>query len=392
MVMVRSVWLVCLVSLLGACGPDEAAAPNPPSLEAGPAVCTPGAARPEARHEPLIEALGLAPNVIKARAGALWVVQSGDNTIGRYDLASGAWDKAFVDVGNDENPYDVEVADGRVYVANYLGNSVSVADAASGEVLERWMHPSLQQPSAVAVTARRVYVGSVELRAPGDFGPGRITVFDRETGEFLASLEAAAPNPQFIRVLPTPAGERIVVVSTGGVKVEAGEVELVTAGAVEVWSEREDAAAPARVTIPVPLDPEQPLRGGLGAPSPTPDGKSWYFASATAPLLFKLDVASLRWSRGPDDPITFAPQAARSLHHATMLPNGVLAITSFNEDALYLWDTSCDKLLAGPVELGEAETRLEGPHGMAVQRAGSTLRLWYITSLSSALGRVELAL
>lgn len=389
--MVRSVSLICLAMFAFACGPDEAAEPAPPLLEAGPAVCTAGPTRPEAAHKPQVASLGLASNAIKSRRGALWVVHSGDNTIGRYDLARGAWDAAFIDVGNDQNPYDVEVSGNRVYIANYLGGSVMVADAETGALLSTWRHPSLRNPSAIAVTERRVYVGSVDLRAPGEFGPGSITVFDRMTGDFLAEIEAAAPNPQFIRVMRVPNGERVVVVSTGGIKTQDAQATITTDGAVDVWTEREDAANPTRVTLPVPLDPLQPRRGALGAPHPSPDGRSWYFASATSAQLFKVDATSLLWTRGPADPITFAPEAALSLHHAAMLDDGVLAITSFNEDALYLWDTTCDKLLAGPVALGEFESRLEGPHGLAAERVGDATRLWYIMSLSNTLGRVEVS-
>jgi hypothetical protein len=382
--------IVALVALVAGCG-DEAAEQAPPLLEAGPAVCGGGPTRPEAVHVPLVKPLGPSPNAIKTRVGALWIVQSGDNTVGRYDLATGAWDADFIDVGNDQNPYDVEVAGDEVYVANFLGNTVTVADAVSGRVKRTLSHPTLKQPSAVAITQRRVYVGNVELQGPGRFGPGSVAVFDRATGDHLVTLPVAAPNPQYLSVIPSAAGERIVVVSTGGLRIVDGQAELTTEGAVEVWREQADPAQPLRTTLPVPLDPMQPRRGALGAPHPTPDGRYWYFASATSAELFKLDAVTLRWERGPDAPIRFAPEAPLSLHHAVMLADGALAISSFNEDALYLWDTTCDMLLAGPLALGESPSRLEGPHGLAVSRAGDGVHLWYITSLSNTLGKVMLS-
>jgi hypothetical protein len=258
-------------------------------------------------------------------------------------------------------------------------------------VLDVWISDALKQPSGVAVTARHVYVSSVELRAPGDFGPGSVTIFERATGREVATLPAAAPNPQFISRIVAPDGvERVVVVSTGGLRVAGGEATLITDGAVDVWRETDDPKAPERLTLSVPRDPRDLQRGGLGAPQVTPDGRSWYFGSATSALLFKLDARDWRWERGPSNPIRFAARAPRSLHHIGMGADGLLAITSFNEDALYLWDTSCDALLAGPLPLGLNSSLLEGPHGVVSVKQGDDATLWYITSLSNALGSVKL--
>jgi len=76
-----------------------------------------------------------------------------------------------------------------------------------------------------------------------------------------------------------------------------------------------------------------------------------------------------------------------ALHAAAMMGDGLAFVLAFNQDALYVFDTTCDKLIAGPVDLGLSEEDLEGP--LAIVSDGA-LRAHFITSLSKRLGAIYL--
>ena len=147
-----------------------------------------------------------------------------------------------------------------------------------------------------------------------------------------------------------------------------------------------------------PLAPEQTYhrlerRGVVGTPGralPAPDGRHLYFASATAPVLFKLDVVAGEWVRGSDDPIELYEAGERALNRATIDDEGIVWVSAFNEERLYALDTRCDKPLGEPIELGASPEQLEGPLPLEVLRRGGTKEIYYATSLSEVLGRVTL--
>lgn len=391
---------IALICLTTACGPDTPDAQAPTRvIEGGEGVCAGGVRRPRVEVFAEVAPLGELSNHIARFGDDVWVVQSGENTIGRLRTVAGGAGEAYVrdalDVGNDQNPYDVWVEDGRAYVTGSLGQTLTVLDAATGEVLKRVTSPDFDNPSGVTVTARAVYVTSYMYDPlTNDFGEGRITVLSRETLEVIGSLPARWPNPQYATRVQTPDGERVIIVSTGGVVVRDGEAVLTSDAGVEVWRETADLLAPERE--PYALPRAQASRPGIGAPGralPAADGATLYLTSATSPALFKLDLTNKRWRHGVEDPlIVYETTSANALHHAALDARGVLHLTSFNQDALYLWDTTCDRLLAGPIALDVAPTLLEGPHGIALTpdpAGGSPPEAHYIMSRGNVLGRLR---
>ena len=119
------------------------------------------------------------------------------------------------------------------------------------------------------------------------------------------------------------------------------------------------------------------------------DQRTAYLAGATEPLLYKVDLETMTWIRGPENPIRINDLSGDALHHATMDERGIVYVTSFNEDALYLFDSTCDEKLAGPIDLGQSSTLLEGPHGIAIHGSGDRWQGYFAMSLSNVLGFVE---
>ena len=119
----------------------------------------------------------------------------------------------------------------------------------------------------------------------------------------------------------------------------------------------------------------------------TQDQRRAYFVSATSPALLSLDLERATWLRGPDDPILLYETDQDALHAGAMAGDELLLILAYNQDALYVVDTSCDEVIAGPIDLGLSSEDLEGP--LAIVTDGA-LRAYFMTSLSKRLGAITL--
>ena len=50
-----------------------------------------------------------------------WVVQSGDNTIGRLDVSTGRLDVDYIDIGDAHNPWDIASDGERLWISDGTG-------------------------------------------------------------------------------------------------------------------------------------------------------------------------------------------------------------------------------------------------------------------------------
>lgn len=375
-----------LALVLVGCG--DPAEPVAEWIPGGAPVCAGGPRVPAILVNPRIATPGANPNVIRDIGGGEFaIVESFDNRVSVLDRDGNL--SARADVGNDRNPYDIAVSGDELWVTNYVAQSVSVVARDSGEVLAELEASSLDDPAGVGRFGDTVYVTNVAFTAPTQpYGDGSVTAFDAQTRRPLGQLDVPAKNPLFLQPMDVEGEPAMVLVSSGELELSDSGAGVSSPGAVEIWRSSGDPLRPQRTTFALPQVDDRQI-GAPGRPLQTPDGRL-YFASATAPILFSLDPAS-GWLHGTDDPLRFSDTSGDSLHHADVDDQGVLYITSFNRDSLYLWDTTCDQLLAGPIDLGESEF-LEGPHGIVVAGdSGQPDRAYFITNAltgSEAVGEV----
>lgn len=341
--------LVSFCAALGACTPVVE-----PTDAAGPAVCDEGPRDPSARIEREVAVTGSALNSMRRDGDEIFVVESGDNTVSRFDVQTGRYDP-LVDVGNERGPWDLFVTADELWITNYIASSVTVADRASGEVIDEIVGEELDGPAGVAVLDDVVYVGNTEYHGE-EYGPGSIAVLDRASHEVLGVVAAQRQNPQSLDVV----GDRVVVVDSGAFGY-AGSFVAGSEAAVEIWTPTADPLAPDVVTVVMPLVDDRAV-GIPGRPAHRAGSSVIYLPSATAPVVFSLDVVKGTWLRGPDDPIQLYETDGDALNHAAMGDDGVLWVTAYNEDALFLVDTRCDAVL-DRIEL-ESSSMLAGPHGV----------------------------
>lgn len=370
-----------------ACGTAESAN-NATDFEGGSPVCEGGPDRPSGSVRPNVSAIGPSSNALRRSDDDLWIVESGANTVSTFGLDSNSYREGFVDVGNDRNPYEIAFHDELVFISNWIADSVTVADRSDGSVLTEIEADAFDNPQGLAATEQRLFVTNTELEGRNEFGAGSIAVVDRPSRSVERRVETAWKNPQYVRVVDSPRGRMLAVSEAGAISIVDGEARLDSPGGLELWPLDAQPPSEERQTFELGFDPESQV-GAPGRPLPTPDGRFLYFTSATAPVLFKFDLEQKRWARGISDPIRLYETEGNALHHGRMDSRGVLYVTAFNRDALFLFDTRCDELLAGPIDLGTSADRLEGPQQIETVERRDESAAFYITR-SNALGRVQL--
>lgn len=370
-----------------ACGAPERST-SARDFEGGAPICDGGPDRPAGSVRPNVSAIGPSSNALHHGDDDLWIVESGANTVSTFDLDSTSYREGFVDVGNDRNPFEIAFHDDRAFISNWIANSVTVADRTNGSVLAEIEADAFDNPQGLATTERRLFVANVELEGRNEFGAGSIAVVDRASQSVERRVETAWKNPQYVRVVNSPQGRMLAVSEAGAISIVDGEARLDSPGGLELWPLDAESPSEERQTFELGSDPDSQA-GAPGRPLPTPDGRFLYFTSATAPVLFKFDLEQRRWVRGISNPIRLYETEGNALHHGRIDSRGVLYVTAFNRDALFLFDTRCDELLAGPIDLGTSADRLEGPQQIETVERNDETAAYYITR-SNALGRVRL--
>jgi DNA-binding beta-propeller fold protein YncE len=359
------------------------------TYKAGGAVCEDGLPGPRAAVFPDVQTTGHGPNAIKSGDGYLWVVESGDNTVSRFDQATGGFDAYFIDVGNDRNPYDLHIDEEKhlAYITNWVSSTLTVASTQTGEVVEEIGvgTDDFDTPQGVAASDDYIYVTNTHYKS-NTFGDGSVTVLDRHSLDVLARVATAKKNPQFAEMISTPHGSRVAIVSSG--EIDASGIAR-TDGAVELWTETDDPGAPDKEIFVLETTDDARM-GAPGRPIVTPDGTRLYLPSATAPVLFALDLGQMQWLHDTSNPLTVYDSQDKALDTAAIDERGILYVTAFNEDALYLVDTACDEVVAGPIDLGTTPSYVEGPQDMQIVETSEGANLFFITGRSNAMGRVEL--
>lgn len=357
--------------------------PDTRLAEAGPAVCEAGPLRPAATAGPS-QVLGPSSNGIRAFGRYAFIPESGSNTVARLDLETGAMDSPFADLGDGRGPWDVWHGGDELWVTNFVSGTVSVVDAQNGEVVDEIENPGFDGPSGIAGVGDLIYVSSVEFSADG-YGPGSVSVIDRASREVLGRRTTERMNPQWIEVIDTTDGPRVVVTDSGILEFVDGRAIAGSEAAVEIWTPTAEPLEPRVQVAVLERRPDERL-GNPGRAVAV--GERAYFASGTGPYLFSIDVSSGAWLRGSDDPIVLYETDGDALNHVVGGPDGILYVTAFNEDAMVLVDTRCDRPLTGLIEL-EATSALAGPHGAIAVASGAGVTAWYVASLANELGRVD---
>lgn len=368
-----------LICAAWSCGPTA----PPPVHPAGPAVCDQGPASPMAVVTGDTHVVGATLSVLRRYGDEVWVVESGANTVSV--LERGGELAVRTDVGNERGPTDVWVDGDQIWITNFVANSVTVADRTTGRVVAEIDHESIEAPAGIAGTDRWVFVGNTEFRGDEDYGPGSLTIIDRRTLEVVGTRQTAAPNPQYLRAVDG----QIIVVDSGSLSFEEGRFIPASDAAVERLDGVGDdpVRAPADVLVLPAIDDV----GSPGFPAFDPDSRRIFLASGTTPTVFAIDLDRWEWTHGSADPIRLYESNENALHDARMGPHGILFVTAFNRDEIYLVDTRCDAVLGEPIVVDTTEL-LAGPLGVVPFETPDGIQAWVGMSLANELRSIQLHL
>jgi sugar lactone lactonase YvrE len=335
-----------------------------------------------------VTSIGASSNQIVKDGDFLWIVESGDNVVSRYNLETDSYTSGFIDVGSGRNPYSIAIAKEarRVYITNFASDSITVADYDTGDVVQEIEAESLASPSGIALTESSIYVTNINLDGR-EYGDGSVTVLKRSDFSTAGTLNTAQKNPQFVETVKINGNNTVIVAETGVISFgEGGSVSGVSEGAIEIWTEPSGDGQLEKTTLTIENLESNPTLGGPGRIAITPDKSSAYVASGTAPVLFKVDLADKELERGVDNPIQMYETEGSSLDSIDIADNGILALTAFNKDALYLYDTDCDEKIAGPIDLATS-SQLEGAQDISIFPTDNGYEGYFLMGLASRMGK-----
>lgn len=322
-----------------------------------------------------------------------WVVHSGDHTVGRLDLNTDRFDPSFVNLSPDggaRNPWDLAFSPERLFVSNYLSNSFQVVNKSTGALIEEISEPDLVAPGSPAWGNGVLVVPSSGVAFP-EYKPGKLFVYSARDGEEISLLGVLAlAEKNSAQVVFHEERNRFYALSTGelGSSPEGSFVPL-SEGALEVLDGEkllEGDLEGARVgKLVVPLVEEDPRAGAPRRVVVTPDGRFAYLPSATSPQIYKADLESLAWVRGTDNPVLGYTGEGNQLTGLAFDDRGVGFVVSYNQDAVYLLDPSCDAVVEGPVDVGTTPLLEGANHIMYDEARGRMLVLMTISSSMTVL-------
>ena len=326
-------------------------------------------------------AVGVFSNALLHHDDALYVVASGDNLVQRIDLQEGLKVSTFVDLGPDQNPYDMATDGERFYISALLSDSLFVVDK-QGALLSQ-VQAQMTAPQDLLVVGDRVLVAATGFSSPMPPEPfGEVLVMSTgDSPQVINRLQPSASNPQFL----VATQDELIVISSGATSYDPTTQMVLpqSPGAVDFfWLDSLDSASAPSQSLSI-----KP-QGRYGNPGkPALIGDVLYLGSGTGPALYSLSLSQQSWLRGPQDPIILPNAPEGNALVAPYALGDLLGVLDFNSDRLWLYDPSCDQPLGEPIELGRRDTFLEGPLDLVMVDN----QAYVLMTLASSINRVDLS-
>jgi len=367
--------------------------------------------------------LGSVPTAIEILGNRAYVVNGGFNNIQIFDLDQNPPQEIPTIVlppGSD--PVAIAFIDNtRAYVANLTGQSVAIVNVQTMQcerlIVRSDKPPSntsacqnqvttvdpefFEEPSDITIANGKVYVANSNL---DDFfqpqGNGFITVIDSETNQVSGNIiEASGTNSSGITLI----NGKLYVVNRGNTffDIDTGNFtcDFGLPPSIDVISPQSDTILD---TIDISLIPQNPLVCSPTRLEQTPDGKFAYMGLGLVGALLKVDLENNMIVNGPDNPIIITDLSGLNFTaDVEIRSDGLGFITLFNTDQIAVFDTNNDEVDPFPfIAPFPAGLRADNPNSqlfdgvqsIAIRSDGEFPDIFFITGLSSKLGSVNTAL
>ncbi|MEK7298315.1 MAG: hypothetical protein AAB066_00325 [Candidatus Margulisiibacteriota bacterium] len=208
-----------------------------------------------------VASAGNAPNDADLAGGYLYVVNSTDSTITRYNAGTLAVDTQL-SAGNGANPYEQAfLTDGQSYVSNLLTHTVSVIDwdrtptlattitlPSGNALLADAGQVTFAYPQAIATDNGKVYVGLTNHTGNYSYyAKGILTVINGTTGAIEKNIQLSHKNPQ--QIYRHPSFPNRLFITLSGAYDGTGVIDIVNTLTDTVENSFSTGGAPGKMVL-----------------------------------------------------------------------------------------------------------------------------------------------
>ena len=333
----------------------------------------------EPKPEIIVAETGLYPNQILTDDKYGYIVNSGDNAIQRFLLSDPSQSEpAFIDLGQNQNPYSMVLNGDRLFIVNLLGNNVTIAKK-DGTIEKAITSDLFDSPEFAIWTGRYLIVTNTQYSLSyTEPSWGNLVVIQYpDTQPEFHTVKTSCNNPQYI----THYYDTIIVISSGGLDYANGISTPTSDGCVDFFDADSifTADAPSATLRLSPMG----LVGNPGTVAIADD--VLYIGSGTSSVVFTADLKSRTWINGISNYIRLSSDPnVNGMVTLASLPDGTVYAADFNADKLH-------KISAGltvPIEtisLNDEPDLLLGVNSLATDAHNN---LYLLNSLQRTVSRI----
>ena len=304
--------------------------------------------------------LGQSPNQIVVRNGLAYVVNSLSNSIQVINLLTSQTIRE-ISLGTGKNPMNIAVlSDQKAYVTNFIANTVTVIDPSeddtSKQILKTIALPSgadlpanqgvttnAARPQGAVIKDDKLYVNLANLNTLTYMsgGPSYVCVIDTQDDAVIKKIETTGKNANGIYTddnLPHK-----IYVSCTGTWIGDGTIEVIDTATDTLSKSYLTGGAPGSLLV----YNDKVYLGDLSTGQVSIFSKD---TSEASPSISNIELVKTDFSKG-----VFGMIGGLAVDN-----DGKLFVTEFSSDSVYVVDTGTEKIVTGPITVGD------GPQAVAI--------------------------
>ena len=247
--------------------------------------------------------------------------------------------------------------------------------------LEPLTGPAFYGPTGLALSGELVVVANSEFDGVTmSYGPGSVTFVRRHDLAPVARMPTSRKNPAAVAI----SGSTAFVLCAGETSFdsEKGLVLPKSDGALDVFDLTFFETGP-KVSIPVPIDPSNPLIGYPSSLALSPDGKRAWAGSGTAAVIFEFDLVTSKLVRT----IALGDLDRQDGITLEVGQDGRIWAGSFNRDQVYAFLPS-DPASRSAFTVGKSPSDMDGVVDIAL-RPGASPDVFALLAMSSSISAID---